>query len=123
MIQKFIKAPAHIHDLHLVEELLENDSYGWVIADKRYRSVPLHNKLWQDKRIYFYTSFRRSDKKPYILAKTTIRKLIGKRRLKETVWGQLEEHFSIKKINARDLWHLFNRIIHKILFFKYNVKS
>lgn len=41
--------------------------------------------------------------------------LTGKRRLIETVAGQLAERFGIKTTFARDLWHLMNRIIRKIL--------
>ena len=115
MIRKYILAPASEHDITYVEPLLENDKDCWVIGDKGYRSQPLHDKLWQKHHIYFHTSLRRNDKKTSILPKQTIRKLSGIRRLIETVNGQLEEQFSIKKTTARDLWHLMNRIIRKIL--------
>jgi hypothetical protein len=58
---------------------------------------------------------RRRDKKDSPLPKQTIRTLTGKRRLIETVAGQLEQRFNIKTTFARDLWHLLNRIIRKIL--------
>jgi hypothetical protein len=58
---------------------------------------------------------RRIDKKDSPLPKQTIRTLTGKRRLIETVAGQLEQRFKIKTTFARDLWHLLNRIIRKIL--------
>ena len=45
----------------------------------------------------------------------TIRQLTGKRRLIETVAGQLDQRFGMKTTFARDLWHLMNRIIRKIL--------
>lgn len=41
--------------------------------------------------------------------------LKSKRRLVETVIGQLTERFEIEKTKARDLWHLTNRIARKIL--------
>lgn len=41
--------------------------------------------------------------------------LVSTRRLVETVIGQLAAQFHIEKIWARDLWHLTNRIIRKIL--------
>ncbi len=37
------------------------------------------------------------------------------RRLIETVISQLSEHFHIEKVRARDLWHLTNRFVRKIL--------
>jgi hypothetical protein len=37
------------------------------------------------------------------------------RRLIETVIGQLAERFHIETVRARDLWHLTNRFVRKIL--------
>jgi len=115
MIRQFILAPANEHDIRYVEPLIAQDRGGWVLADKGYRSKPLQHKLWQQREIYFHTSVRRIDKKTSPLPKQTIRTLTGKRRLIETVAGQLEQRFGIKTTFARDLWHLINRIIRKIL--------
>jgi hypothetical protein len=41
--------------------------------------------------------------------------LKSKRRLVETIIGQLAERFEIEKTKARDLWHVTNRIARKIL--------
>lgn len=115
MIQKFILAKASVHDIKFVEPLLESDQNCFVLGDKGYRSFPLHQKLWKEKHIYLHTSLRRNDRKTSPLPKETIRRLTGIRRLIETVNGQLEERFSMKKTFARDLWHLMNRIIRKIV--------
>ena len=115
MIRQFILAPANEHDIRYVEPLIAQDRGGWVLADKGYRSKPLQQKLWQLRKMYFHTSVRRIDKKTSPLPKQTIRTLTGKRRLIETVAGQLEQRFGIKTTFARDLWHLMNRIIRKIL--------
>lgn len=115
LIERFIVAPANIHDIQFVESLTEDDEHSWVLADKGYRSKALHDKLWNEKDVFLHTSYRRMDTKPKILPKQTIRKLSGMRRLIETVFGQLEQQFSIKKVWARDVWHLLNRIIRKIL--------
>ena len=37
------------------------------------------------------------------------------RRLVETVIGQLADRFNIEKVRARDLWHLTNRFVRKLL--------
>jgi hypothetical protein len=115
MIRNFILAPANEHDIVYAESLLADDINGWVLGDKGYRSEALHNKLWQQRKIYFHTSLRRIDKKTSTLPRQTIRFFTGRRRLIETVAGQLEERFSIKTTFARDLWHLLNRVIRKIL--------
>lgn len=115
MIRNFILAPANEHDIRYAEPLLGDDGGGWTLADKGYRSKPLHKKLWEKRKMYFHTSVRRIDKKDSPLPRQTIRTLTGKRRLIETVAGQLSERFGIKTTFARDLWHLMNRIIRKIL--------
>ena len=115
MIKRAILAPASIHDIHFVQDLLEGDHHCWVLADKGYRSQPLQKRLWQGSRIYFHTPFRRNEKISSPLPKATTKALNGKRRLIETVNGQLTEQFSIKSTWARDLWHLLNRIIRKIV--------
>ncbi|PHM26354.1 transposase [Xenorhabdus ehlersii] len=49
------------------------------------------------------------------LPKETRRMINAKRRLIETVIGQLAGQFAIEKCWARDLWHLSNRIARKLL--------
>lgn len=115
MIQKFILAPANIHDIRLADELLLDDIHCWVLADKGYRSEKLRNNLWQEKKVYLHTSIRRIDRPNSPLPKEMIRQLTGRRRLIETVAGQLEQHFFIKKISVRDIRHLLNRITRKII--------
>jgi hypothetical protein len=115
IIRSFILAPANEHDIRYSKPLLTDDSGGWVLADKGYRSRDLQQSLWEQRKIYFHTSVRRIDRKDSPLPRETIRTLSGKRRLVETVAGQLEQRFGIKSTFARDLWHLMNRIIRKIL--------
>jgi len=115
MIRNFVLAPANEHDIRYSEPLLADDLGGWTPADKGYRSEPLRQKLWEQRKMYFHTSVRRIDRKDSPLPRQTIRTLTGKRRLIETVAGQLEQRFGIKTTSARDMWHLMNRIIRKIL--------
>ena len=44
-----------------------------------------------------------------------VQQLLSARRLVETVIGQLGERFNIEKVRARDLWHLANRFVRKLL--------
>lgn len=115
LILKFILAQANHHDIDFVHPLLDMDRNCWALGDKGYRSFKLHQELLKEQNIYFHTSLRRNDKRTSILPKETIRRLTGIRRLIETVGGQLEERFSMKKTFARDLWHLMNRVIRKIV--------
>jgi hypothetical protein len=115
IIRNFILAPANEHDIRYAEPLIAGDDSGWVLGDKGYRSKDLRQSLWEQRKLYFHTSVRRIDKKDSVLPLQTIRTLTSKRRLIETVAGQLEQRFGIKTTFARDLWHLMNRIIRKIL--------
>jgi len=115
LIRSFILAPANEHDIRYAEPILADDQGGWSLADKGYRSKDLRQNLWGQRKMVFHTSLRRIDKKTSPFPKQTIRKLTGIRRLIETVAGQLEQRFGIKTTFARDLWHLMNRIIRKIL--------
>ena len=115
MIRNFIVATARESDVSFAESLIGDDYDGWVLGDRGYRSKPLQAELWNKKRVYFHTSIRRNERKDSVLPIETIRTLTGKRRLVETVAGQLEQRFRIKTTFARDLWHLLNRIIRKIL--------
>lgn len=47
--------------------------------------------------------------------KSFVWKIKKKRRLVETVIGQLAERFHMERTKARDLWHLTNRLTRKIL--------
>lgn len=115
MIRSFVLTPANVHDIKCIGDLLKDDFGVWVLGDKGYRSEPLRRELWEEKKIYLHTSIRRNDTKTSPLPKETIHRLTGIRRLIETVGGQLERQFAIKKTSARDTWHFCNRIIRKIV--------
>jgi hypothetical protein len=91
IIRRFILVPANEHDIKYAEALIDSDCMGWVLGDEGCRSKPLQQKLWNERKIYFHTSVRRMDKKCSPLPKQTIRILTSKRRLIETVAGQLEQ--------------------------------
>ena len=97
IIRRFILAPANEHDIKYAEPLIDSDCTCWVLGDKGYRSKSLQQKLWNERKLYFHTSMRRMDKKDSPLPRQTIRTLTGKRRLVETVAGQLEQRFRIKR--------------------------
>ena len=102
-------APANVHDLHLVEELLEG-AKGWALGDRSYWSPKLAERLAEGG--VFLLASRNSSKKEQ---KGWPRFLVQKRRRIETVIGQLVERYKAKKVWARDLWHLTSRWLRKIL--------
>lgn len=86
---------------------------GLLIGDKGYISQDLKEELQVYENIQLETPLRnnmKDNRNP-----DTVKLLTSTRRLVETVIGQLSDRFHIEKIWARDLWHLTNRIIRKVL--------
>ena len=107
--------------MKVLPDLLDGDHSHWALGDKGYRSKPLAQELLDNQNIVLHTPVKSNEKSPDLIEPSLHRQLNGIRRLIETVNGQLEQHFHIKTIWARDLWHLITRIIRKILAHTYCV--
>ena len=97
----FTLTPAKTSEVPVVPELVEADRAGWLIGDKGYRSKPLTQQLLQEQ-------------PPQRLPEAAHKRLVGMRRLIETVNGQLEQQFQINAVWVRDLGHLTGRIVRKL---------
>lgn len=102
-------APANLHDTEGAEELLQG-VYGFALADRNYWKPELFERLKANglQLLAPYKSAKRQ-KQPYPRYLTHMRYRI------ETVFGQLVERFNIKRVWARDLWHLTSRWMRKFL--------
>lgn len=112
MIQAFEVAPANIHDIKMLPELTQNDS-GMLLADRAYLSGPLKQQLLLEQGLELSIPTKYGE--PTSLNRNELGKRKRLRRSIETVGSQLCHDFHIKKIWARDIWHLINRICRKIL--------
>lgn len=121
MIKGFDLTEANPSDVRVLPQLLEGSHSHWVLGDKGYRSKPLNQKLLEEQNIVLHTPARINEHPSDLIDYALHKHLTGIRRLIETVNGQLEQHFHIKTIWARDLWHLISRIIRKILSHTYCV--
>ncbi len=102
-------APANLSDLAIGEELL-SDVTGWTLADRNYGSPRLAAQL-ADQGGWLLAPPRgasRSRQRPPPW-------LVGKRRRVETVIGQLTGRYQLKRVWARDAWHLWSRWQRKLL--------
>jgi hypothetical protein len=115
LVRAFTLTPAKTSDVTVVPELVEADRHGWLVGDKGYRSKPLAQQLLHDQQLVLHTPVRRNEKTPQLAPPALHQRLVGMRRLIETVNGQLEQQFHIKDVWARDLWHLTVRIVRKLL--------
>ena len=102
-------APANLSDMAVGEDLLANVA-GWALADRNYGSPRLAEQLraqggWL---LAPPRGTRRSRGRPPPW-------LTGKRRRVETVIGQLTGRYHLKRVWARDAWHLWSRWQRKLL--------
>jgi len=112
MIQSFDLTAANVHDIHMVEELTDGDR-GLLLADRAYLSQPLKKQLLEDQGLELSVPTKYGEPTELNPKQLRFRKRV--RRLIETVGNQLTNNLHMKKIWARDLWHLTNRICRKIL--------
>jgi hypothetical protein len=107
---------ANVSDVTVAIDMLE-DVQGYLLGDRNYWSpdtmahMRMHGLHW----LVPYKSSKR-EKQPWPIY------LKHKRYRIETVIGQFVEHFNVKKVWARDAWHLVSRwlrkvVSHTLLFF------
>jgi len=104
-------APANIDERDILPETAEG-LYGIMIGDKGLIRPNLKQQL-AEQDLDLQTPLRKNmkDDRP----KVVVTQFMRVRRKIETVIGQLNQRFQIEKIWARDMWHLANRFIRKLL--------
>lgn len=110
VITAFALAPAHVSDLAMADDLLQ-DATGWALGDRNYWS-PERRADFARRGLFLLTPPKRRGRDaqagwtPW---------LAQKRRRIETLIGQLVERFHAKRTWARDSVHLLLRILRKVL--------
>jgi hypothetical protein len=103
-------APANAHELSAVPELTEHTS-GLLVGDRNYHSPNTREEL-ADIGIELLAPYpsKKRDPAPRRSA------LLSRFRYRiDTVFSQLTERYSIKRVWARDMWHLTSRLLRKVL--------
>ena len=103
-------APANVHDADLVPELVDGAA-GVVIGDRNYWHPRLPGDL-APAGIALLAPFRKRSADPTPARSRLLNRV---RRRIETTAGQLVERYRIKRIWARDAWHLTSRLLRKVL--------
>jgi hypothetical protein len=110
VITRLSVAPANAHELSVLPELVELTS-GIVVGDRNYHSPKTREELagMGVELLAPYSSKKRdpTPKKSALLS--------GLRYRIDTVFSQLTGRYSIKRVWARDLWHLASRLLRKVL--------
>lgn len=110
VITRFSVAPANAHELSVVPELTEGTS-GVLLGDRNYHSPRTKEELARmGVELLAPYSSKKRDPTPERSA------LLSRLRYRiDTVFSQLVGRYSIKRVWARDLWHLISRLLRKVL--------
>lgn len=110
LITRLIIVPAHHSDLAIAEELM-SESTGFCLADRNYWKPELQQAKRKEG-VEMLVPFKKASRDPH---PERSRYWSGVRYRIETVFSQMVERFQIKRVWARDLWHLSSRVMRKVL--------
>ena len=110
MITRLSVAPANAHELCVLPELAEGTS-GLIVGDRNYHSPKTRQELAGiGVELLAPYSFKKRDPAPKKSA------FLSRLRYRiDTVFSQLTERYSIKRVWARDVWHLASRLLRRVL--------
>ena len=103
-------APANVHDQDVVIELVAGQT-GVVLGDRNYWNPALRAELAAGQ-LRLLAPFRKRSRDPTPAASRLLNRV---RRQIETTASQLVERYHLKRIWARDAWHLTSRTLRKLL--------
>ena len=110
VITRFSVAPANAHELSVLPEIVEG-TRGLIVGDRNYHSPKTGEELaGMGVELVAPYSSRKRDPAPRRSAF-----LSGLRYRIDTVFSQLTGRYSVKRVWARDLWHLASRLLRKVL--------
>jgi len=111
VITRFSVAPANAHELSVLPEIAEGTS-GVLVGDRNYHSPKTKEELVRSMGIELLAPY--SSKKRDPTPKRSA--LLSRFRYRiDAVFSQLTGRYSVKRVWARDLWHLTNRLLRKVL--------
>jgi hypothetical protein len=110
VITRFSVAPANAHELSVLPEITQGTS-GVLVGDRNYHSPKTKEELARmGVELLAPYSSKKRDRHPQRRA------LLSRFRYRiDTVFSQLTGRYSIKRVWARDLWHLMSRLLRKVL--------
>src|SRR5215212_7957427 len=110
LITRFSLAPANAHELSVLPEITQGTS-GVLVGDRNYHSPKTREELaTMGIDLLAPYSSKKRDPNPQRSA------LLSRFRYRiDTVFSQLVERYCVKRVWARDLWHLASRLLRKVL--------
>jgi hypothetical protein len=110
VIVRFGVAPANAHELAAMPALAE-ETVGTLVGDRNYWS-PKAAAEWQAHGVELLAPYRSAKRDPHPHWSAMLSRV---RYRIDTVFGQLVERCAVKRVWARDSWHLCSRLLRKVL--------
>lgn len=110
VITRLIVAPADKSDIAVLEELVAQTE-GYCLGDRNYWKPEIKQELGKQG-LEMLAPFKNASRDPNPESSSW---LSGLRYRIETVFSQIAERFQVKRVWARDMWHLSSRIMRKVL--------
>lgn len=110
VIVRFCVAPANAHELTALPTLAEQ-TVGTLVGDRNYWS-PATTTEWQQLGVDLLAPYRSAKRDPHPRWSAVLSRV---RYRIDTVFGQLVDRCAVKRVWARDLWHLCSRLLRKVL--------
>lgn len=110
VVTRIVVAPADLSDLAVVEELTA-ETEGYCIGDRAYWKPELKQQL-SEQGVKMLAPYK---KRSLDATPEWSSWLSGIRYRIETVLSQIVERFQVKRVWARDMWHMSSRVMRKVL--------
>jgi hypothetical protein len=110
VITRFCVAPANVHELATLPALAEQTT-GIVVGDRNYWS-PATTREWRPLGVELLAPYRSAKRDPHPRWSARLSRV---RYRIDTVFGQLVDRCAVKRVWARDQWHLCSRLLRKVL--------
>ncbi len=111
VISRISVAPANAHELSVLPQIIEGTS-GLIVGDRNYHSPETREELAQKMGIELLAPYSSKKRDPAPKRSALLSRL---RYRIDTVFSQLTERYCIKRVWARDTWHLASRLLRKVL--------
>lgn len=110
VITHFDIAPANVSETAVVPELV-GGTHGMLLGDRNYWNPTLKEELKQGD-LQLEAPFRRATTDPWPKRSAVISRI---RYRIDTTFGQLVDRYQVKRVWAKDTWHLHSRLLRKVL--------
>jgi hypothetical protein len=110
VITRFCLAPANVHELRVLPALSEQ-TCGTLVGDRNYWS-PATRTEWHEHGVELCAPYRSAKRDPHPCWSAQLSRV---RYRIDTVFGQLVDRCAVKRVWARDRWHLCSRLLRKVL--------